>query len=127
MSIVFNIIYIVILTIFIPISYFSIGRGAISSNPTVTVSTSFTASNPIFTLFGDTSAGPPTTNIWRKDNVVITNNTTSISFTGSHDDAGHRAANYRSTLIVTGRQPGVNQYSVIIRATTTDIQYHYRW
>ena len=74
-----------------------------------------------FQLFGDSTGGPPTTSYWTRNGVNITNNSTfstSISFTGSHDDAGHRAANYQSTLTVTGRQPGMYLYYVSNRRTT---------
>ena len=82
---------------------------------------SFTSNPPSFQLVGDSTGGPPTTNYWSRNVVNITNNNTfniSISFTGSHDDAGHRAANYTSILTVTGRQPGVYQYHVTNRRTT---------
>ena len=74
-----------------------------------------------FQLFGDSTGGPPTTNYWTRNGASITNNSTfsiSISFTGSHDDAGHRAANYTSTLTVTDRQPGMYKYHVSNRRTT---------
>ena len=76
---------------------------------------------PSFQLIGDSTGGPPTTSYWTRNGAIITNNSTFstyISFIGSHDDAGHRAANYRSTLTVTGRQPGVYQYHVSNRRTT---------
>ena len=82
--------------------------------------------NPIsFQLYGDSTGGPPTTNYWSsywsRNGINITNNSTfstSISFSGSHNKAGHRTANYRSTLTVTGRQPGVYQYHASNRRTT---------
>ena len=76
---------------------------------------SYTSNPPSFQLVGDSTGGPPTTNYWTRNGVNITNNSTfniSISFTGSHNNAGHRAANYRSTLTVTDRQPGMYQYHV---------------
>ena len=60
-----------------------------------------------FQLFGGSTGGPPTTSYWTRNGVNITNNNTfsiSISFTGPQDTNGYRAANYRSTLTVTGRQ-----------------------
>ena len=98
-----------------------LGNGAITtvqgqSNPFTT--------NPIsFKLFGDSTGGPPTTNYWTRNGVNITNNSTFsifISFTGSHDNAGHRAANYQSMLTVTSEQPqpGVYSYTVSNRHTT---------
>ena len=78
--------------------------------------------NPIsFQLVGDSIGGPPTTNYWTRNGVTITNNSTfstSISFTGPFNDDGYKAANYTSTLTVTGRQPGVYQYHVSNRRTT---------
>ena len=77
--------------------------------------------NPIsFQLFGDSTGGPPTTSYWTRNGVNITNNSTfstSISFTGPHNEAGHRATNYRSTLNVTGRQPGEYLYIVSNKRT----------
>ena len=101
---------------------FPLGNGAIISDPTVRGgSFSFMSNPPSFQLFGDSTGGPPTTNYWTRNEANITPNSTfniSISFTGSHDQAGHRAANYQSTLTVTGRQPGVYQYHVSNRRTT---------
>ena len=98
---------------------FSLANGAIT---TVQGQSSQFITNPIsFQLFGDSTGGPPTTSYWTRSGVNITNNSTfstSISFTGSHDAAGHRAANYGSTLTVTGRQPGLYQYYVSNRRTT---------
>ena len=72
--------------------------------------------NPIsFQLVGESTGGPPTTNYWTRNDVNITTNSIfsiSIAFTGSHDDAGHKVANYTSTLTVTGRQPGMYKYHV---------------
>ena len=100
----------------------NLGNGAITSDPIVRGQAfSFTSNPPSFQLVGDSTRGPPTTNYWTKNGVNITNNSTfniSISFTGSHDDAGHRASNYQSTLTVTGRQHGVYQYHVSNRRTT---------
>ena len=102
------------------INCFPLGIGAITT--VIGRSSPFTT-NPIisFQLFGDSTGGPPTTSYWTRSGVNITNNSTfstSISFTGSHDAAGHRAANYGSTLTVTGRQPGLYQYYVSNRRTT---------
>ena len=80
--------------------------------------------NPIsFQLVGDSTGGPPTTSYWTRNGVNITNDNTfsiSISFTGSHDNAGHRAANYQSTMTVTSEQPqpGTYQYHVSNRRTS---------
>ena len=99
---------------------FPLGNGAIT---TVQGRYSQFTTNPIisFQLVGDSTGGPPTTSYWTRNGANITNNSTfstTISFTGPHDDAGHRAANYQSTLTVTGRQPGVYQYHVSNRRTT---------
>ena len=80
--------------------------------------------NPIsFQLFGDSTGGPPTTSYWTRDGNHITNNESfsiNISFTGSHDDAGHSAANYQSILTVTSEQPqpGTYRYHVSNRRTS---------
>ena len=101
---------------------FLLGNGSITAVPTVEgQAENYTANPPFFQLVGDSTGGPPTTSYWTRNGVNITNNSTfntSISFTGSHNKAGHRAANYRSTLTVTGRQPGVYQYHVSNRRTT---------
>ena len=104
------------------VSLLTLGNGAITSDPTVRgQSFSYTSNPTSFQLVSESTGGPPTTNYWTRNGVDITNNysfSISISFTGSHDDAGHRAANYQSTLTVTGRQPGVYQYHVSNRRTT---------
>ena len=100
---------------------FPLANGAIT---TVQGRTSQFTTNPIsFQLFGDSTGGPPTTSYWTRNDINITNNDSfsiSISFTGSHDEAGHRATNYRSTLTVTSEQPqpGAYQYTVSNRRTT---------
>ena len=113
-----------------------LGNGAII---TVQGRSSQYTTNPIsFQLFGDSTGGPPTTSYWTRNGANITNNSTfsiSISFTGSHNDAGHRAANYTSTLTVTGRQPGMYKYHVSNRQTNraripqilVDGNYQYTW
>ena len=98
--------------------FFPLGNGAITT--VQGRSSPFTTNPPSFQLFGDSTGGPPTTSYWTRNGANITNDNTfsiSISFSGSHDDAGHRAANYTSTLNVTGRQPGVYQYHVSNRRT----------
>ena len=98
------------------INYIPLANGAITdvqgqSNPYTT--------NPIsFQLFGDSTGGPPTTNYWTRNGVNITNNSTFISFAGPFNVNGYRAANYRSTLTVTGRQPGMYRYHVTNRRST---------
>ena len=99
---------------YIPLANGSITTVQSRSNPFTT--------NPIsFQLIGDSTGGPPTTSYWTRNGADIIDNSTfsiSISFTGSHDNAGHRAANYQSTLTVTGRQPGLYQYHVSNGRTT---------
>ena len=101
---------------------FPLGNGNITAVSTVEGrAENYTANLPFFQLVGESTGGPPTTSYWTRNGVNITNSSTfsiSISFTGSHDDAGHRAANYTSILTVTGRQPGVYQYHVSNRRTT---------
>ena len=101
---------------------FPLGNGAITSDPSVRGGSFSFMSNPAsFQLIGDSTGGPPTTNYWTRNGANITPNSTfniSISFTGSHDKAGHRAANYQNTLTMTGRQPGVYQYHVSNTHTT---------
>ena len=98
---------------------FPLANGAISI--VQGLSSPFTT-NPIsFQLFGESTGGPPTTSYWTRNNVTITNNSTfsiSISFTGPFNDDGYSAANYQSTLTVTGRQPGTYWYTVSNRRTT---------
>ena len=97
------------------------GHGAISMN-LVTISSSsssFTSDPPTFTLFGNTSGGPPTTYTWTRNGQVITNNATySISLQVDISHTRFQNSHYRSTLTVTGRLPGVYQYSVTNRATS---------
>ena len=100
--------------------YIPLANGTIT---TVQGRTSLFTTNPtiFFQLFGDSTGGPPTTSYWTRNGINITNNnpfSTFISFTGSHDEAGHRAANYTSTLTVTGRQPGVYLYHISNRRTS---------
>ena len=85
-------------------------------------SSRYTTNPTSFQLFGDSTGGPPTTSYWTRNGINITNNSTfstSISFMGSHDEAGHRAANYQSILTVTGKQPGMYKYHVSNRRTNS--------
>ena len=75
---------------------------------------------PIFTLVGDTSGGPPTTYTWTRDGQVITNSASysiALQLNLDHGDVFQESI-YRSRLTVTGRLPGVYQYSVTNRATS---------
>ena len=100
-----------------------IGRGAITTNQvSLSSSSSFLTDPPTFTLFGNTSGGPPTTYTWTRNGHVINNNASySISRPRVNEaiTARFRESHYRSTLTVTGRLPGVYQYSVTNRAMST--------
>ena len=115
--------------------YIPLANGSITS---VQGRSSPFTTNPIsFQLFGESTGGPPTTSYWTRNGANITSDNTfsisSISFTGSHDDAGHRTAYYQSILTVTGRQPGMYIYYVSNRRTSgvrtslvlVDGNYHY--
>ncbi len=85
------------------------------------------ATPPTFTLYGNTSGGPPVEYTWTRNGAVITNNDSySISLIinnriGQFTLEILSNAYYRSTLIVTGVLPGVYQYSVNNKATPTSI------
>ncbi len=102
-------------------------RGAITQNTVTRVSSSFMATPPTFTLYGDTGGGPPVEYTWTRNGVVITNGGSYNIFIGINNDAGQYTneilsnAYYRSTLIVTGVLPGVYQYSVNNKAMPTSV------
>ena len=78
------------------------------------------AASPSFTLAGDTEGGPPETYTWTRNGATITNGgsfSISIGVNGVTDPSAYDNSRYRSTLTVTGRLPGVYQYSVSNRAT----------
>ena len=104
-------------TVIIVLRILPTGRGAITG---IQISlTSFQSNPPSFTLLGATGGGPPTTYTWTRNGQVITNSTSySISIQVVHSPDGFRNSQYRSTLTVTGRLPGVYQYSVTNRATS---------
>ena len=80
-----------------------------------------------FTLAGDTRGGPPTTYIWTRDGVVIDNEgpfNISIALNGCGVMV-NQESHYRSTLTVTGDLPGMYQYSVANRATSTPLTQSY--
>ncbi len=111
--------------------YFPTGRGAITINEVTLQSSSFTATPPTFTLYGNTSGGPPVEYTWTRNGAVITNNDSYIiSVTlNYHVSTGTRNllsnAFYRSILIVTGVLPGVYQYSVNNKATPTSMDENF--
>ena len=62
---------------------------------------------------------PPTTYTWTRNGQVITNSASyGISIQVDRSPDGFQNSRYRSTLTVTGRLPGVYQYSVTNRATS---------
>ena len=83
-------------------------------------SSSFLSDPPTFILFGNTSGGPPTTYIWTRNGQVITTNASyKVTLLVNQGAGAHFVHSlYRSTLTVTGRLPGVYQYSVTNRATS---------
>ena len=86
---------------------------------------------PTFTLRGDTSGGPPETYIWRRNGQEISDGYTySISIRvndvfsripTSMTATVNQESRYRSTLVVTGDQPGVYEYSATNRATNATV------
>ena len=76
--------------------------------------------SPTFTLFGNTSGGPPTTYTWTRNGQFITNDASYTIVIQVNQGAGAHFMNslYRSTLTVTGVLPGVYQYSVTNRETS---------
>ncbi len=103
------------------LTHYNLGRG-ITSNPQISLqSPSFGSNPPTFTLAGDTSGGPPTTYTWTRNGEVITDGgpySISIAVNGDSTTV-YQQSRYRSTLTVTGTQPGLYEYSVTNRATTT--------
>ncbi len=106
---------------------FPTGRGAITNNMVTLNSSSFLATLPTFTLYGDTGGGPPVEYTWTRNGFVISNGGSyNISIMISND-AGRFThdtlsnAFYRSTLIVAGVLPGVYQYSANNKATHTSV------
>ena len=86
----------------------------------------------IFTVVGDTEGGPPETYTWTRNGANITDGdpfSISIGVNGVTDPRAYYNSRYRSTLTVTGRLPGVYQYSVSNRATnntlTANVSLHY--
>ena len=99
--------------------FYPIGRGIITIDQISLSSSSFQSDPPTFTLLGATSGGPPTTYTWTRNGQVITSSASySISIQVERSPAGFQNSRYHSTLTVTGRLPGVYQYSVTNRATS---------
>ena len=99
---------------------FFTGRGVVKLDEVFLFSSSFMSDPPTFTLFGNTSGGPPTTYTWTRNGQVITNNASYTIAIQVNQGAGAHFAHslYRSTLTVTGVLPGVYQYSVTNRASS---------
>ncbi len=108
-------------------SCFSTGRGAITQSTVTLNSSSFTATPPTFTLYGDTGGGPPVEYTWTRNGAVITNNGSYHTYFELNTDAtrftGEQLSNafYRSPLIVTGVLPGAYRYSVNNKVTPTSM------
>ena len=95
-------------------------RDGVITRPVMSItSSSFMAASPSFTLAGDTEGGPPETYTWTRNGASITNNgsfSISIGVNNVTDPSTYENSRYQSTLTVTGRLPGVYQYSVSNRA-----------
>ena len=104
---------------------FFAGRGVVELDEVFLFSSSFMSDPPTFTLFGNTSGGPPTAYTWARNGQVITNNASYTTAIQVNQGAGACFAHslYRSTLTVTGVLPGVYQYSVTNRATSGMVTY----
>ena len=97
--------------------------GSIEANDvTLRSGSSFTGSNPTFTLEARTSGGPPTTSTWTRDGVEITSGISlevdtipQAVVTEDNIDA-YLNSRYISKLVVTGVLTGVYQYSASNRA-----------
>ena len=108
---------------FYPLTITFTGLGVITITGVSIISSSFTATSPNFTLAGDTEGGPPETFIWTRNGAPITGGSFSISIgvNGVTEPSAYDNSRYRSTLTVTGRLPGVYQYSVSNRATPNTV------
>ncbi len=91
--------------------YFPTGRGAITQSNSYVIIINFMAASPNFTLYGNTSGGPPVEYTWTRNGAVITNNdpySISITLNGPVSTSTLNLlsnAFYISTLIVTGVLP----------------------
>ena len=89
----------------------------------VSLSSFFLTDPPTFTLIGETSGGPPTTYTWTRNGALINDGgpfSISLSLNESNPRR-FRDSLYVSTLTVTGRYPGVYEYSVTNRANTLSV------
>ena len=104
---------------------YSSDNGAIATNIVTLQSSSFESNPPTFTLVGDTSGGPPTISIWRRNGEELSDSNSysiSIEANPNDDQDGRVNARYRSTLVVTGMLPGVYEYQVGNKATSGDVR-----
>ena len=88
------------------------------------MSASFLTDTPTFTLLARTRGGPPTTYSWTRDGqATVTDRAYSVSISANltAGDVAYRESHYYSMLSVTGRLPGVYQYSVSNRVTPTPL------
>ena len=100
--------------------------GIITENNVTFNSSTFMATPPTFTLYGDTAGGPPVEYTWTRDGIVITNSgikpVPQVRWGGRNISptiiVNERNVNafYQSTLTVTARLPGLYQYSVTNKA-----------
>ena len=82
---------------------------------------SFESDPPTFTLFGNTSGGPPVEMSWWRNGVPISNGppfNITLDVAGN-SGAEHLNSSYLSTLTVTGELPGVYVYRASNSATAT--------
>ncbi len=128
---VYNYYYYIIIIINVLSHYFPTGRGAITQDEVTLQSSSFMATPPTFTLYGNTSGGPPVECTWTRDGAVITNNDSYSISIGFNNPVSTSTFNLlsnafiRSTLTVTGVLPGVYQYSVNNKATPTSVDRNF--
>ena len=86
----------------------------------------FSGNSPEFSLRADTSGGPPVEYFWTRNGEPISDNDTfdiTLDVTntrgGEPDSSTLMNARYNSTLVVRGNLPGLYQYTVGNRATST--------
>ena len=77
-------------------------------------------SNPLFTLVGDTSGGPPTGVQWRRNGRLFSTGTMSRITTvvnPNNDQEGRENCRYRSMATINAVWPGRYEYTASNRAT----------
>ena len=98
------------------------GNGEISSVlVSIKSSSSFSTGSPSFTLVGETRGGPPESYTWRRNGTTLANGGSySISISVKESSSVRfRESVYISTMTVTGRLPGIYEYSVNNRAMSS--------